>query len=164
MAKFLLWNPEKVSKYLNIPEAEQNVTYILTTEAKTGLAASSYISCSSQTEALKIADAILNECDIQVYVGKIPDRIEVVLYRGADYSGFTDALEDGALYHTKIFLTLHELLHDKFLVDRINQAIGLTSKCINDDQSDIQVVLVDSDHPNKVFDWLMHYLPESVTV
>ena len=159
MREYLLWNPYKVSQYLNLDETEQSVISVLKAQVITGNCVSSYLNLKDDQAAAEISEAILNEIDCTVRIEAIPSRLEVRLYREADYSGFSEAHADGAVYGTGIYFSLTELYDKPDLVEIILNAVGMTSKCINGDQAEIQIVLVDTEQPDQVFDFLHEYAP-----
>lgn len=160
MREYLLWNPYKVSQYLNLDETEQSVISVLKAQAITGNSVSSYLNLKDDQAAAEISEAILNEIDCTVRIEAIPSRLEVRLYREADYSGYSEAHADGAVYGTGIYFSLTELYAKPDLVEIILNAVGMTSKCINNDQAEIQIVLVDTEQPDQVFDFLHEYAPK----
>ena len=159
MRQYLIWNEEKVSQGFECPPEEQNYQRILTLETHRGVSISSTIMAANNAHAAKIVEAFCNETDVNLKWQALPSRLEVRLYREADYSGYSEAHADGAVYGTGIYFSLTELYDKPDLVEIILNAVGMTSKCINGDQAEIQIVLVDTEQPDQVFDFLHEYAP-----
>lgn len=158
MFSYLLWNPYKVSQYLNIEESAQNVKSILRAENSQNHSVSTIIDAKSDTHANQIATAILNECDCNVRVEPVPTNLEIVIYRKADYDHFQAACEDCATYPTGIFLSLSDLISKPELVKQLMNAFKTTSMCINGDLMLIEAVLIDRDDGDSLLGKLKEFL------
>ncbi len=64
------------------------------------------------------------------------------IYRGADYDeSYSDACRDGAVYNLEVNISIEEL-KDVELLSSYNRVINRTEKCINHNQSNLQILLV----------------------
>ena len=83
-------------------------------------------------------------------------KFEILLYRLADYSGYTEALEDGAVYGNGLYIT-EEQLKDTEYVCMLLRLMSATEDCINGGMTEVWPVLVDPEKPDYVYDHLIHY-------
>lgn len=149
---YLLWSPDKVAQYLDIPHDQQSPLRILLAEEglrSTGRGcASSLIHLDSGAEAHKLREAIYCETDVDVRLQRSYSSFMIAIYDTDNYSSFDDALSSGATYGTPSrTLTIQDLL-DRKKMELIQYAIQTSCDCIGDDRERLQPVIVATDAQN----------------
>lgn len=149
MSTFLLWNPEKVSKYLDIPEEKQNAITILKKEELEKKNCSSYIEANDESHAMSIVNSFYNESDINLSFEKIPTNVSLVIF-DTRYSNFSEAKKNDGVYEIVKSLPFSTLLSDKKTLTWLMESINMTSECVSGDRL-VEAVIVDIESPNDVY-------------
>lgn len=87
----------------------------------------------------------------------VPNNLTIAVFRGCDFSGYSEAYEAGAVYSSKVAVS-EAMLNTEGFADAVLQTITATEKAINNGQSDMEAVLVDVEQPHKVWAHLHDYL------
>lgn len=87
----------------------------------------------------------------------VPNNLTIAVFRGCDFSGYSEAYEAGAVYSSKIRVSA-QLLNTEGFAQAVLHSINATEKAINNGQSHVEVVLVDVDQDDRVWAHLHDYL------